>query len=127
MLKKAVTLVGVVFVLIGVLGFIPALTPDDKLIGIFAVDGLHNIVHLASGLVALAAAGAGSAASRTYFQIFGVVYAVVTVLGFLQGNTVLGLLTVNLADNFLHLVLAAAFLYLGFAYRTIAAAARTDV
>jgi hypothetical protein len=42
------------------------------------------------------------------------VYALVTVVGFVQGNTVLGILPVNLADNFLHLVIAAVSLYLGF-------------
>lgn len=119
MLKRAATIVGIVFLAIGLLGFVPALTPENsdgvkRLLGIFAVDGLHNFIHIASGLAALAAASAGANASRLYFKVFGVVYAIVTLVGFLQGDTVLGLIPVNLADNLLHLVLATAFLYLGF-------------
>jgi hypothetical protein len=49
-----------------------------------------------------------------YFQVFGVVYGLVTVVGFLQGDTVLGLIGVNMADNVLHLAIAAVALYAGF-------------
>lgn len=119
MLKKAATVVGAVFLLIGIAGFIPGLTVESegvrKLLGLFEVDAVHNLVHILSGLAFLAAAQK-ERWSRTAFQVFGVVYALVTVLGFLGGNQgeVLGLIPVNTADNLLHLVLTAAFLYLGF-------------
>jgi hypothetical protein len=115
MLKNAAIATGVVFLLIGILGFIDALTPDGKLLGIFMVDGTHNAVHILSGLAALAASTRRDW-SRLFFQVMGVVYALVTVLGFIAGDggSVLGLFHVNMADNLLHLVLAAAFLYLGF-------------
>lgn len=118
MLRKAALATGVVFLLIGVLGFVPALTPDDKLLGLFRVDGVHNLVHLLSGLAAVLAAQRADW-SKLFFKVMGVVYALVTVLGFLvgSGGQVLGLFHVNTADNLLHLVLAAAFLYLGFALR----------
>lgn len=105
----------VVFVGVGVLGFVPGVTTaDGLLLGIFQVDALHNIVHIASGLAAAAAVMISAAYTRLYFQVFGVVYAVVTVVGFAQGDTVLGLISVNMADHILHLVIAAALLYLGF-------------
>ena len=105
---------GVVLTLVGVLGFVPGITSSDgMLLGIFDVDGLHNIIHLVSGLAALAAAW-GAWSSRLYFQIFGVVYGLVTVVGFLQGDSVLGLIVVNTADNLLHLLIAAVALYAGF-------------
>lgn len=118
MLKKAATAVGVVFLLIGVLGFTPLAFESDgvrKLLGIFQVDGTHNLVHILSGLVFLAAA-AKERTARLAFQVFGVVYALVTLIGFMvgDGGHVLGLFHVNTADNFLHLVLTLAFLYLGF-------------
>jgi len=116
MIQKLAWIFGAVFVVVGVLGFVPALTPDGYLLGIFEVDPLHNVIHLLSGILALGAAWAGSYA-RLYFQVFGVVYAVVTVVGFLQGDTVLGLITVNTADHLLHLVIAAAALYAGFAMK----------
>lgn len=119
MLRKAAMAVGVVFLLIGVLGFTPLAFESDgvkKLLGLFEVDGTHNLVHILSGLVFLAASQRGRWA-RLAFQVFGVVYALVTVIGFMVGEhgSVLGLFHVNLFDNILHLVLAAAFLYLGFA------------
>lgn len=115
MLKKAALVTGAVFVLIGLLGFVPALTPNDKLLGIFLVGGVHNAIHLLSGVAALAASQRRDW-SRLFFIVMGVVYALVTVLGFIAGDggAVLGLFHVNTNDNFLHLVLAAAFLYLGF-------------
>jgi len=115
MLKKAALVVGVVFLLLGLLGFIPALTPDGKVLGLFAVNGLHNMVHILSGVAFLVASQRSDWSSLT-FKVMGVVYALVTVLGFLAGDggSILGLIIVNTNDNFLHLVLTAAFLYFGF-------------
>lgn len=111
---------GIVFVAVGVLGYVPGITSDGMLLGLFMVDGLHNIIHLVSGLAALAAAW-GLYSSRLYFQAFGVVYALVTVLGFIGGGSVLGIIMVNTADNLLHLVIAAAALYFGFAVKSASA------
>lgn len=108
---KLAKVFGIVFVLIGVLGFVPGITTDGRLLGIFQVDTIHNIIHLLSGIVALVMA---SSAPKTYFKIFGVVYLIVTIVGFVQGETVLGLITINMADNILHLVIAAAALAIGF-------------
>ena len=118
MVKKAALLFGVVFLVIGVLGFVSIFTPQDSngmplLLGVFMVGAIHNIIHIASGIAALI----GSRSERyatTYFKVFGIVYALVTVVGFVQTDTVLGLISVNLADNFLHLAIAAVSLYLGF-------------
>lgn len=116
MIQKLAWIFGAVFVLVGVLGFVPALTPDGYLLGIFEVDTLHNVIHLLSGVLALGAAWTGVYA-RLYFQVFGVVYGVVAVVGFLQGGSVLGLFPVNAADHLLHLVIAAVALYAGFAMK----------
>ena len=114
MIKKLAIVFGVVFVAIGVLGFIPGVTTaDGKLLGIFQVSTLHNIIHLLSGIAALIAASE-AAYSRLYFRVFGVVYALVAIIGWLQGNTVLGLIDVNLADNILHTVLAIAISAIGY-------------
>lgn len=104
---------GVVLLLIGVLGFVPGITTDGMLLGLFEVDMMHSIVHIVSGLAALAAAW-GLYSARLYFQVFGVVYALVTVVGFVMGGSILGLFMVNMADNLLHLVIAAVALYAGF-------------
>jgi len=54
-------------------------------------------------------------ASRMFFKIFGIVYALVAVLGFMKGNgLVLGMISNNTADTWLHVVLAVVMLFLGF-------------
>lgn len=105
---------GIAFLAVGVLGYVPGATTGGLLLGIFMVDGMHNIIHILSGLIAVGVAWMGMQYARLYFQVFGVVYGLVTVVGFLQGDTVLGLITVNMADNLLHLVIAAVALWIGF-------------
>ncbi len=112
--QKAAKWFGIVFILIGILGFIPGVTNEDgMLLGIFQVDTLHNVIHLLTGIVALLCAGSMKGA-KSYFKIFGVVYALVTILGFVGGGDVLGLIMVNGADNVLHLLIAVIALVLGF-------------
>jgi hypothetical protein len=120
MIKAAAILFGVVFLLVGVLGFVPSVTTNmngmPMLLGIFHVNAAHNVVHLVSGAVFLLCGLAGAGPSRTFFRIFGLVYAVVAVLGFMKGDgLLLGLISNNMADVWLHVVLAAAMLLLGFA------------
>ena len=72
----------------------------------FEVNGWHNIVHLASGLLLLAAFRRRGLA-RTVALAFGLIYGVVAVIGLIDGNDVLGLIPVNPADNALHIALSA--------------------
>lgn len=102
---------GVVLLVIGVLGFFADSSfgsgtdvSGDTFIG-FEVNGWHNLVHIASGLIGLAV-WANPAMARIYALGFGAVYLVVTVWGFITGDHVLWLLPVNTADNFLHLAIA---------------------
>jgi hypothetical protein len=111
MIKTAAILFGIVFLLIGILGFVPAVTSNEMLFSTFHVNAAHNFVHLASGIVFLLCAMAGAGASRMFFKIFGIVY----VLGFMKGNgLVLGMISNNTADTWLHVVLAVVMLFLGF-------------
>jgi hypothetical protein len=115
MLKTVALLFGVVFLLVGILGFVPAATPNQMLLGIFHVNPAHNVVHLLSGVLALWAGLSSSNYARLYFRIFGVVYALVAVLGFFAGNgMVLGVISNNMADTALHVVIALVALGLGF-------------
>lgn len=113
MVQKLAWVFGIVLLVVGVLGFVPGITTDMMLLGIFHVDMLHNIIHIVSGLAAIAAAW-GMYSSRLYFQVFGVIYGLVAVVGLVQGDTVLGLIGINMADNVLHVVIAAVALYAGF-------------
>lgn len=81
---------------------------------VFEVNGWHNLVHVLSGLVALALFRSPPGA-RAYALGFGAVYAVVTLWGFIDGNSVLWLLPVNTADNLLHLAISATGIAAGLA------------
>jgi hypothetical protein len=115
-LKPTAIVFGVIFLVVGVLGFIPAAAPHGMLFGIFHVNAAHNTVHLVSGAAALGCGLAGTGAARLYFRIFGIIYGLVAVLGFVQGDTLLlGLISNNMADVWLHTVIAIVSLVLGFA------------
>lgn len=119
MVRTAAQVFGWVFVLVGILGFVPGITNDGLLLGIFEVDAIHNIIHLVSGAAALWAASAGPKASKTYFQVFGVIYGIITILGFFAGDdALLGIIAHNTADVWLHLVITLAALYFGFVAKT---------
>lgn len=118
MVQQLAWVFAIVFLAVGVLGFVPGVTSDGYLLGIFEVDPLHNVIHLLSGALALVAAWMSASASSLYFKGFGVVYALVTVVGFVQGDTVLGLINTNTADHILHLVLAVALLAIGFGMKS---------
>src|ERR1700736_6804261 len=115
MVKTAALLFGVVFLLIGILGFVPAVTSNEMLLGIFHVNFAHNIVHLASGAVFLLCGMAGAGPSRMFFKIFGIVYALVAACGFYYGdNAILGYISSSMANTWLHVGLAVVMLFLGF-------------
>jgi hypothetical protein len=110
---------GATLVLAGILGFFYTAdfstgdaTRDpanrDALLGLFDVNGWHNVVHIASGAIGLAAAGSWFGARR-YAYGFGLVYLAVAVVGFALGDheSILGLIPINSADNLLHLAIAA--------------------
>jgi hypothetical protein len=104
-------LFGATLVLAGILGFVVDSSFDvgngiqgDDLV-FFEVNGIHNIVHIASGAVLLAVAGR-PAPARVVAIGFGLVYGLVTILGLIDGEDVLGLIPVNTADSILHLAIA---------------------
>ena len=128
MAKTLGMLFGIVFLAVGILGFVPGVTTTGAdgmpmLLNIFMVNTVHSIVHIASGVVFLLASMSGAGAARLWFQVFGVIYAVVAVLGFMTPNgMLLGLISNNPADTWLHVVLAVAMLAIGFGSPKAAAA-----
>ena len=119
--------VGAVFLLIGVLGFVPGVTTDyddltfaghrsgAELLGIFQVSVLHNIVHLLFGISGIVAASSWSA-SRAYLVVGGLVYLVLWIYGqLIDHDTDANFLPLDEADNWLHLVLGIGMVALGLA------------
>jgi hypothetical protein len=118
MLKTAAIIFGIFFIVAGIGGYVSSLAPDGMLFGVFMVGPVHNIIHLASGVVALLCAFCGAGAARKYFQIFGLVYLLVALLGFVyKDKPLLGMVEHNMNDVWLHIAIAAVALYLGFAAR----------
>jgi hypothetical protein len=119
--------VGTVFLLVGILGFIPGITTDlddiafagtdsrAELLGMFQVSILHNIVHLAFGVLGLYA-GRTIAASRLYLVAGGLVYLALTLYGAVIDKTSdANFVPLNTADDWLHLGLGLAMIGLGLA------------
>jgi hypothetical protein len=119
--------VGIVFLLVGVLGFVPGITANyDQLsfaghgsgallLGIFAVSVLHNIVHLLFGVAGVVMARSAGGA-RNYLIWGGVVYLVLWLYGLvIDHGGPANFVPVNSADNWLHLVLGVAMVGLGIA------------
>ena len=112
---------GAALLLAGIVGFIVDANFDtgsniqgDKLLGIFEVNGIHNLVHILSGLLLLAAAPKRVSAKAVAIG-FGVVYGIVALIGLIDGSDVIGLIPVNGADNVLHLLIAGAGIAAGLA------------
>ena len=117
LLKTLAIIFGVVLLVIGILGFVPqALTNGNLLFGLFKVNTGHNVIHLVSGLVGLLCGLNSRHASRLFFQIFGIVYGLITLLGLYYQNHDMfgGLVAHNVHDIWLHAIISAAALYLGF-------------
>ena len=123
--QRVALIFGVVFLLVGIAGFVATGTSMDadmetapRLFGLFPVNMLHNLVHLAFGVWGLAAYRTFSA-SRAYARIAGVAYLVLAVLGFIVPEF-FGLIPIGGNDIWLHLLLGAVLAGVGFSARDVA-------
>jgi hypothetical protein len=119
---------GGVYVAVGLVGFAVsgghgfAATDGGKLLGIFMVNPLHNVVHLLVGALLLAGAAGGDLAATRVNTLVGGVYLAVGVIGLFILNNSANILALNSADNVLHLASAALLLTVGLTARTPARA-----
>ena len=121
-------LIGATFILVGILGFIPGITSHlyggldfaghnskAELFHVFQVSWLHNLVHIAFGIVGLAFASS-AATARLYLIGGGVVCLLLWFYGLLidqAGGA--NFVPFNTADNWLHFALGTGMIVLGFA------------
>jgi hypothetical protein len=125
LVQQFALLVGGIFLLVGILGFIPGITTDydsmtfaghesgAKLLGVFEVSVLHNIVHLLFGVVGIALSRTAPLA-RAFLIGGGVVYLVLWLYGLLidkSGDA--NFIPVNSADDWLHFALGVGMIALG--------------
>ncbi len=112
MAKKLAVVFGIVFILVGVLGFIN--NPLVGANGYFVTDAIHNVVHLLIGIILVIAGRKSEGASASAMKIFGVVYLVLFLNGLVTPDLLLGFVTQNEADTWLHLFLGIVLLIAGF-------------
>lgn len=120
--KTIALLIGVVFIAVGLLGYIDNPIVGDSDNAIFHADSTHNMVHIVSGVLFILVAMAAPAAASGFMIVFGLVYLALGVLGMTsigdQGmTTLIGFLHVNGNDNYLHIALGLVILIAGFATR----------
>ena len=125
--QKAAGAVGSIFLLIGLLGFVPGITTHydalsgaghesgATLLGVFQVSVLHNLIHLLFGVAGLVMARHANPA-RAFLIGGGVIYAIVLIYGLaIDRTSSANFIPVNSADNWLHLFVAVGMIGLGFA------------
>ena len=113
------------FLLVGILGFVPGITSNysdlsfaghesqARLLGLFQISVLHNLVHALFGVVGLPAARTAGGA-RGFLLGAGTIYLVLTVFGLLvPHDSAANFVPVNTADNWLHLGLGLAMIAAG--------------
>ena len=120
--KTAAIIIGLLFVAVGLLGYV-----DNPIVGssegaIFHTDNVHNIVHIVSGALFLLIAFAAPGSAAGFLKLFGIVYLIIGIIGFVQYGTdgmgkLFGFLHVNGADNFLHVGLGLVIFLAGFSRR----------
>jgi hypothetical protein len=107
------TILGVIFVAVGLLGFIPNPLVYDG--GFFHVNAGHNFVHLITGALLLLSPFFG--VPVIMIRVLAIIYTVVAILGFVAPNVAElgGLIAMNMADQWLHAAIALVLLAIGFA------------
>jgi hypothetical protein len=137
LVRTAATAVGAVFLLVGVLGFIPGITThysdmtfaghmsNAKLVGIFQVSILHNVVHLLFGVAGLAL-GRKTSSAISYLVGGGAIYLVLWIYGLvISKGSQANFVPLNTADDWLHFVLGLGMIGLGLVGRQAVAKSRS--
>ena len=120
MANRVATILGVVFLLVGILGFVM-----PNLLGAH-LSLAHNIIHLVSGAISLWLGLKGTpSGAKNFCIVFGAVYLLLGIAGFVLGTgpdrmlTVIpGQLMFGTMDHIIHVVLGAIYLIGGFSTRT---------
>ena len=122
MLKNLAFVFGGIFIIMGILGFIPAAAPNNMFLGIFPVDApfsavsiIEDSISLLAGAIAVWCGMKGPSAARRYFQVLGSIFLVFTILGFIYGDQpVLGFMPNSKEDLWFNVVFALLFMWIGF-------------
>jgi len=120
---------GIAFLLIGVMGFIPAFVTEPTgthhvtvhanhglLLGLFPVNVLHNLVHIVFGIWGIAAYAAGFSGARLYARCVAIIYGLLAIMGLIPAlQTTFGLIPIHGHDVWLHALIAVVAAVFGWA------------
>ncbi|TFD83359.1 DUF4383 domain-containing protein [Cryobacterium fucosi] len=129
--RLVATVFGAVYLLVGLLGFAVTggisffATEGGLLLGLFAVNPLHNVAHLLIGAALLIAGLASVPAAKAVNTTIGAVYLLLGIVGFFIASTALNILALNTPDHFLHLASAIVLLGAGLAADKVVSRNRT--
>jgi hypothetical protein len=117
--RTASAIIGIIFIAVGILGFIDNPIVYDSETAIFHANTLHNAIHIGSGVLCLIFAMAAPSSAGGFLKFFGFIYLFLGILGLINIGTsgmgeLLGFLHVNGADNLLHVGLGVIILLAGF-------------
>ena len=132
--RRFALVLGFVFLVVGVLGFVPGVTQmhseshglsvrgpgHGMLLGLFHVNLVHNLLHVLFGVAGIASSRTFSAA-RGYARFVAIAYGLLVVLGLIptaNTNNLWGLAPIHGHDVWLHALIAAACAYFGFLHPT---------
>jgi hypothetical protein len=118
MVQRLGMIMGSLFLIGGILAFVPGVTKDGMYFGVFMVNTAHNIMHIVSGAMFLLASMFGAKPARAWFLLFGSIYAALAGIGFVVGDgLIFGLVMNSPFDSWGHAGLALIMLSIGFASR----------
>lgn len=111
MAKIVARVLGIIFIVLGIIGFFLPFS------GVMDLTLTHNLIHLILGIVLVAVSGKEKT-SQTLSTIIGAIFLIIGIVGFFVQD--LGLLTLDLTDNIIHVIAAIILLYAGLAKSTSA-------
>jgi hypothetical protein len=120
-INRVFQIVGAILLVAGIAGLV---IPGNNTLG-FPTNTLHDFIHIGTGVIWLFAGSQRGATFRNIALVFGVVYGLVTLMGFLAPSTTGALmaddpnatLATMMPDNLLHILLTALALYAGLSGR----------
>ncbi len=102
-------ILGALLIVLGIVALV-----QNPVLGLFQIDSTLATSHIITGIIALGAAFAGKSYTRLFLIVFGILWALLAIIGFVNNGDVFGLLTTNRADSYVHAVIALASLWVGF-------------
>ncbi|HSX03596.1 MAG TPA: DUF4383 domain-containing protein [Rhabdochlamydiaceae bacterium] len=126
MLKIVAFVFGIIFIVLGVLGLIPASYQNNMFLGFFPVEGLDSTTSLIedcfsilAGVVAIWCGLKGPAAVKRCFQVFGSLFLLFAILSLIYGDKdILGLIPNTKEEFWFDFIFAVVLLWLGIGVKT---------